>query len=182
MIYGYARVSTPHQRLDMQLNALNRFGIDALFSEKISARKKRPALEEMLQTIVSGDTVVVYQLTRLGRSIKQLIDIMQSLQEREIQFVSLQDSIDTSTPNGRFFVHVLCALSELELSILSDRTKQGMAAARNRGKQIGRPKGATVQTKRKLKKCIQLIEEQSFSINDACLAVGISKPTFYKWR
>ncbi|MPV71568.1 recombinase family protein [Burkholderia sp. BE17] len=139
---GYARVSTDEQHLDMQMNALNGFGCDVThFDKGISgARFDRPGLHRALEQLAEGDTLVVWKLDRLGRSLGHLANIMGQLDKRKIRVVSLTEYIDTRSPSGRFTFHMLAALAEFERGLISERTRAGMAAARDRGSHIGRPK------------------------------------------
>lgn len=131
MLIGYARVSTQDQNLDLQREALTKAGCEKLYEDKISgARSDRPGLARALEVVRSGDTLVVWKLDRLGRSVKQLVDLVGDLQKNGAQFKSLTDSIDTGTPSGRFFFHVMASLAEMERELAVERTKAGLAAAR----------------------------------------------------
>lgn len=141
MKFGYARVSTQDQSLSLQLDALDRHGVDETFEEKESGkRKNRPQLEELLKVLRKGDTVVVYKLDRISRSTKHLIELMEQFEAKGIHFASIQDKIDTTTAMGRFFFRMLASIAELERDIISERTKDGLVAARSRGRNGGRPK------------------------------------------
>ncbi len=181
--YAYIRVSTEEQSYERQLIAIQaHIQVDTVFAEKVSARKKRPQLEKLLSLVNSSDTVVVYQISRLGRSLKQLLHIMEQLQTKEVTFISVVDHISTESPHSKFFFHLLCILSELETDILSHRSKSGIEAARRAGKQIGRPKGATKEILNKVNACQQMIDFGQSTVVAACAVVGISKPTYYRWR
>lgn len=139
MQYGYARVSTFDQNLELQLEALRSSGCDRIFEDKISgAKSKRPGLDKLLKVLRPGDTVIVWKLDRLGRSMRHLVVLVEELRERGINFRSLTDSIDTSTPMGRFFFHVMGALAEMERELIVERTKAGLEAARAQGRIGGR--------------------------------------------
>lgn len=133
-VWGYARVSTEDQNLDMQKRALNEYGCDEIFEEKRSAYGvKREQLNWLMLEVQPGDTVVVWKLDRLGRSVAELIELMSHFEELEINFVSLQDHIDTRTAMGKFLFHLLASLAQLERDLTAERTKAGMDAARKRG-------------------------------------------------
>lgn len=139
---GYARVSTEDQRLDLQLDALERDGCERarVFVEKVSgASKRRPALDQCMRALRSGDTLVVWRLDRLGRNLLDLLTRMQSLDARGIKFRSLTESIDTGTAAGRLIMHVVGAIAEFERQLTRERTKAGVAARRERGGKHGAP-------------------------------------------
>ena len=139
MLIGYIRVSTNDQNTDLQRNALNCAGCELIFEDKISGTKSdRPGLKKLLRTLSAGDTLVVWKLDRLGRSMRHLVVLVEELRERGINFRSLTDSIDTSTPMGRFFFHVMGALAEMERELIVERTKAGLEAARAQGRIGGR--------------------------------------------
>ncbi|UVE67858.1 recombinase family protein [Burkholderia pyrrocinia] len=139
---GYARVSTDEQHLDMQIKALEGFGCDVTYFDKgiSGARFDRPGLHSALEIMTQGDTLVVWKLDRLGRSLGHLANIMAQLDKRKIRVVSLTEYIDTRSSSGRFTFHMLAALAEFERGLISERTRAGMEAARDRGSKIGRPK------------------------------------------
>ena len=135
MLIGYARVSTDDQNPDMQVDDLEKAECKEIFIDKISgASKEKPELKKALSYLREGDTLVVWKLDRLGRSVRKLIELTDELENRNINFKSLTDSIDTSTPSGRFFFHVMASLSEMERELLIERTQKGLAAARKRGR------------------------------------------------
>ena len=140
MLIGYARVSTQDQNLDLQLDALKQAGCELLFTDTLSgAKAERPGLKDTLSHLRRDDTLVVWKLDRLGRTTKGLIDLVEQLKERGIGFKSLQDNIDTSTPMGQFFFVVFSAIAELERSMIRERSKAGLLAAKARGRKGGRP-------------------------------------------
>jgi len=141
MLIGYARVSTDEQSLDLQIDALERAGCERIFSDTgfSGALTRRPALDKLIETLKSGDALVTWRLDRLGRSLGHLITLVTELESRQVTFTSLSDAIDTRTAGGRLQFHMLGALAEFERSLISERTKAGMAAARARGVRIGRP-------------------------------------------
>ena len=126
MLIGYARVSTQDQNLDLQTEALTKAGCEKIFNDKISgSRAERPGLTKALEMLREGDTLVVWKLDRLGRSVKNLVDLVGELHQQGIQFKSLTDAIDTGTPSGRFFFHVMASLAEMERELTVERTAQG---------------------------------------------------------
>ena len=131
MLIGYARVSTQDQNLELQRDALNKAGCKKIFEDKISgARADRPGLVMALEILREEDTLVVWKLDRLGRSVKQLVGLVSNLHKQGVQFKSLTDSIDTSTPSGRFFFHVMASLAEMERELIVERTHAGLETAR----------------------------------------------------
>ena len=139
MKIGYARVSTGDQNLDMQRSALERAGCERIFEDTVSgAALKRSGLARALKALKPADVLVVWKLDRLGRSLPHLIDLLGILGRRNIEFHSLSESIDTTTPGGRLVFHVMAALAEFERALIGERTREGLAAARRRGARIGR--------------------------------------------
>ena len=139
MLIGYVRVSTNDQNTALQRNALECAGCELIFEDKISGKtSERPGLKRALKTLARGDTLVVWKLDRLGRSMRHLVVLVEELRERGINFRSLTDSIDTSSPMGRFFFHVMGALAEMERELIVERTRAGLAAARAEGRIGGR--------------------------------------------
>ncbi|WP_206956031.1 recombinase family protein [Trinickia acidisoli] len=145
MKIGYARVSTEEQNLALQIDALHRAGCDVVLTDQgiSGAEFCRPGLDEALARALSGDTLVVWRLDRLGRSLSKLVDLVTHLGNRNIQFTSLCESINTSSPGGVLIFHMMAALAEFERSLISERTRAGMAAARARGKSVGRRRSLT---------------------------------------
>lgn len=141
MKYGYARVSTSDQNLDLQIRALEQVDCDRIFKDEISgAAVNRTALDELLNILAPGDEVVVWKLDRLGRSLAHLIDMITQWGERDIQFRSLTDGIDTTTAGGELQFHIMGALAQFERTLISERTKAGMVVAKSKGKHCGRRK------------------------------------------
>ncbi|EPY8426540.1 recombinase family protein [Citrobacter youngae] len=131
MLIGYVRVSTNDQNTALQRNALECAGCELIFEDKISGKvSERPGLKKLLRTLSEGDTLVVWKLDRLGRSMRHLVGLVEELREKGVNFRSLTDSIDTSTPMGRFFFHVMGALAEMERELIVERTRAGLEAAR----------------------------------------------------
>ncbi len=146
MLIGYVRVSTNDQNTELQRNALECAGCELIFEDKISGTKSdRPGLKKLLRTLSAGDTLVVWKLDRLGRSMRHLVVLVEELRERGVNFRSLTDAIDTSTPMGRFFFHVMGALAEMERELIVERTRAGFAAARQEGRNGGRKPKLTVE-------------------------------------
>ena len=139
MLIGYVRVSTNDQNTDLQREALERLGCEQTFEEKISGTtEKKPKLNSALKALQAGDTLAVWKLDRLGRSMRQLVKLMDTLQQRGIHFRSVTDSIDTATPMGRFVFHIMGAMAEMERELIVERTRAGLAAARAKGRIGGR--------------------------------------------
>ncbi len=179
MLIGYARVSTQDQNLDLQLDALDREGAEKVFTDTVSgAQAARPGLDEALSHLRSGDTLVVWKLDRLGRSLRHLIDTIQALSDRGIGFKSLQESIDTTTPGGKLVFHVFGALAEFERDLIRERTNAGLKAARARGRKGGRPKSLT---DKQLKQAKVLIKDPSVSIGEICKTLKVSRSTLYRY-
>src|SRR5947209_2287833 len=179
MLIGYARVSKTEQHLELQLDALNKVGCEQIFTDKITGSKtERKGLEEALSHLRKGDTLVVWRLDRLGRSLKHLIDTLKSFHEKGIEFKSLTENIDTSTPTGMFMFHLIGALAEFERNLIRERTIAGLEAARARGHNGGRPKVGETETKRMARK---LYADKSNSIKDICKSLRISKATLYRY-
>ena len=140
MIYGYARVSTNDQTTDLQRDALERAGCDRILTDVASgARARRPELDHMLDLLREGDTVVVWKLDRLGRSMRNLVDLMATFDERGVRFRSLTESMDTSTPGGTLVFNIFGSLAQFERDLIRERTRAGLEAARARGRKGGRP-------------------------------------------
>ena len=181
MIVGYARVSTFEQTLDLQINDLEKYGCGKIFKEKVSGTKSdRPVLNECLETLQEGDSLVVWRLDRLGRSLKELINIVTNLNDRKIKFQSIKDgAIDTSTANGVLIFNIFAALAQFERDLIRERTLAGLAAARARGKQGGRPKMSSNDPKIITAK--KLHADKTIPISDICQTLGISRPTLYRY-
>lgn len=178
MIFGYARVSTNDQNLDMQIDALKNIQTDKIFKEKITGTKKeRPELAELLKVIRSGDTIIVYKLDRISRSTKHLIELTELFEKKEVNFISIQDNIDTSTSIGKFFFRTMASLAELERDILVERTKAGLAAARARGRYGGRP----YKDPSKVETALKMYSSKEYTIKQITEATGLSKTTLYRY-
>ena len=179
MNIGYARVSTQDQNLDLQNDALKAAGCENIYTDKMSgAKTERPGLEKIMSFIRKGDTLVVWKLDRLGRSLKHLIQVMNQLEERGIYFKSVQESLDTSTPGGKLIFHVFGALAEFERDIISERTKAGLAAARARGRKGGRPRNLS---KKQIEMAKNLMDDVNITISEICETLRVSKATLYRY-
>lgn len=139
-VIGYARVSTKEQDLSLQLDALSKYGCDRIFTDKMSSVKERQGLADALGYLREGDTLVVWKLDRLCRSLPDLIKISEQIRMMGAQLVSITESIDTSTPAGRLYFNILGALGQMERELIQERVKAGLAAARRRGKVPGKPR------------------------------------------
>ncbi|TVM30215.1 recombinase family protein [Oceanidesulfovibrio marinus] len=177
MDIGYARVSTKDQSLDLQRDALEAAGCEKIIEDTVSgARAARPGLDKLFEILREGDTLVVWRLDRLGRSLKHLIELVSELEERGIGFRSLQEAIDTTTPGGKLVFHIFSALDEFERNIIQERTRAGLEAARARGRKGGRPKKLSPQ---KQELALKLYHEKEKTVAEICELVGVSKPTLY---
>lgn len=181
MKIGYARVSTEGQDLSLQIDELRRFGCDKIFSEKASSRAEMPERDKAISLLDEGDYIVVWKLDRLARSTLSLLEHIHSLTEKGVHFVSIKDSIDTSSPSGRFQLAVFAALAELERDIIRERTLAGLEAARFRGRIGGRPKGMSSSTKKRCEAVRGLVTYGRASIEEACRIHKISKASYYKF-
>jgi DNA invertase Pin-like site-specific DNA recombinase len=178
MKIGYARVSTEDQHLGAQRSALRAEGCEKIFAEKITGTShNRPKLQAALSSLNAGDVLVVWKLDRLGRSLQHLIGIVQQLEQREIGFHSLSDNIDTRSSGGKLLFHVLGAIAEFEAALISERTKAGLAAARERGKRIGRPRCLNADQLRRAK---VLLDSGDCSMADIAHRLKVGKTTL--WR
>lgn len=181
MIIGYARVSSKEQRLDLQIDALKQQQCDLIFSEKMSSGRERPELANALTHLRTGDTLVVWRLDRVGRSLKELVNIVSSLHDRKVHFKSLSDGIDTTTPTGRLQFGLLASLSQYEKELVRERTMAGLKAARKRGKRGGRPRGLSKEAKKKATLIGKLYADKSITIDDICRVAQVSKATCYRY-
>ncbi|KFX07733.1 DNA-invertase [Pectobacterium betavasculorum] len=174
---GYMRVSTNDQCSDLQRNALISAECEQVFEDKMSGRiANRPGLRRALKCMEKGDTLVVWKLDRLGRSVKNLVTLISELHERGIHFRSLTDSIDTSTPMGRFFFHVMSALAEMERELIVERTLAGLAAAREKGRIGGRPQAFTLEDREMIKRLLNA----GHSRQQLAIIYDVGMSTIYK--
>lgn len=182
MIIGYARVSTKDQNLDLQIEALKKAGCDKIFKEKISgALKERPELDAMISQLRAGDTIVVWKLDRLGRSLKNIIDLVLDFNQKQVVVKGLTDGVDTSTSNGRLFLNIMASLAEYEKELIRERTNAGLSAAKARGRLGGRPKGLKSETVSKLKIMRSLISNKDSNYEEIYSSLGISRANFYRY-
>src|ERR671915_1036888 len=180
-LIGYARVSTTEQHLHLQQDALSAAGCLKIYTDTISgAKSERKGLTEALEYIRAGDTLVVWRLDRLGRSLKDLIEKLTELHNRKIGFKSLTENIDTTTSGGKLIFHIFGALAEFERNLIRERTNAGLQAARARGRQGGRPR-SSLSNDRKLQMARQMYEKKTIPVKDICKALGIPRSTFYKY-
>ncbi len=179
MLVGYARESTQDQTLDLQRDALERAGCERIFTDTISGSKaERPGLEQALAFLRSGDTLVVWRLDRLGRSLQHLIETVGRLEERGIGFRSLTESIDTTSSGGKLIFYVFGALAEFERELIRERTRAGLEAARARGRKGGRPR---LLDHRKVALARALHADRSNSVKDICRILRVSRSTLYRY-
>lgn len=181
MKIGYARVSTKDQNLAMQRDALKAEGCERIFEEKISGTKfERPELQRMLEQLREGDIVIIWKLDRLGRSLPDLVRLVSEIQAKGAGLKSLNDSIDTTTPQGKLTFHLFAALAEFEREIIVDRTKAGLSAARARGRVGGRPKGLSKKNQDKAIIAAALYS-QGRPVKEISEHLNISKSTLYRY-
>ena len=179
MLIGYSSVSTFDQNTDLQKDALDKAGCEKIFNDTISGTvSQRPGLTKAKEILRRGDTLVVWRLDRLGRSLKDLIDWMNYLDTEGIALKSLQESIDTSTATGKLVFHVFGALSEFERNLILERTQAGLSAARARGRLGGRPKSLNDDKKQVV---TDLYNERKHPVKKICEMMNISKPTLYSY-
>lgn len=179
MLIGYARVSTDDQNLDLQKDALTRAGCERILEDHQSgAKAERPGLRVALDYARAGDTLVVWRLDRLSRSLKDLIEMITQLEARGIGLKSLQESLDTSSSSGKLIFHIFGALAEFERNLIRERTQAGLQAARARGRKGGRPKALDAD---KQVLAVQLYAEKKHTVKRICQMMGISKPTLYEY-
>lgn len=179
MLIGYARVSTDDQNLNLQQDALHQVGCTEIFEDQLSgAKAARPGLQKALHYARAGDTLVVWRLDRLSRSLKDLIEMVAILDTKGIGLKSLQEAIDTSSSSGKLIFHIFGALAEFERNLIRERTQAGLQAARARGRKGGRPKSLSAD---KQALAVRLYEEKKHTVDQICQMMGISKPTLYKY-
>lgn len=179
MKVGYARISTYDQNLHLQEDALKSAGCEEIFSDVISGMKsERSGFEKLMKFIRKGDTLVVWKLDRLGRSVKHLIEIVNVLHERDISFMSMQESIDTGTSGGKLIFHIFSALAEFERDLISERTQAGLKAARARGRTGGRP---FILDTRQINRMIEIYNDKKNTVSEICKIYDISRQSFYNY-
>ena len=177
---GYARVSTEQQNLNRQIDALMGYGVseDNIYTEKMTGTKAhRPVLDEVRKILRAGDTLAIESLSRLGRSTKDLLNLLDEFENKGVQVVSLKENIDTKTPTGKLLITVLSAISQFERDLTVQRTNEGLKAARARGRKGGRP----AVNNKALDKAIKLYEAQTHSIKEIVEITGVSQATLYRY-
>ncbi len=178
MQIGYARVSTLEQNLDLQRDALGQAGCEEIIEEAGSgSHRNRPGLARVLDKLRKGDTLVVWKLDRLGRQVRDLVEMVGELEKRGVHLRSCTDAIDTSTPAGRFFFHVMASLAQMERELLIERTRAGLQAAKDQGRVGGRRRKMTPS---KLEAARKLLDS-GVAPRDVALNLGVSIPTLYRW-
>ena len=187
MIFGYARVSTSEQNLDLQLDAFLKEGIDKknIYTDKVSSSKEeRKSLSKLLEYAREGDTIVVWKLDRLARSLIHFTNFINQLNEKGIKFRSITEPfLDTTdkSSHSKFIVNLFAALSQLERDIIIERTKAGLASAKARGKVFGAPKGLSKKNQQKAIICEQYFKEGKLTVSEICDRVDVSRATYYKY-
>ena len=182
MLIGYARVSTQDQTLNLQKDALEKIGCTKIFTDTISgAATERKGLDEAITFLRDGDTLVVWRLDRLGRSLKHLIETINTLTGRNIGFKSITENIDTTTSGGKLIFHVFGALAEFERDLIRERTQAGLQAARARGRFGGRPRVAALNSPKKVAMAQALFNDKTNSIADICKTLRVSRATLYRY-
>ncbi len=180
MLIGYARVSTADQTLNLQQDALQKAGCDRIFTDTASGTKQeRRGLEEALSHVRPGDTLVVWRLDRLGRSLRHLIDTITALSQKGIGFKSITENIDTTSSGGKLVFHIFGALAEFERDIIRERTSAGLQAARARGRLGGRPRA--LNSSKKVAMAKALYSDKTNSVADICRTLNISRATLYRY-
>lgn len=179
MKIGYARVSTFDQHEELQIDALNAAGCGKIFKDKASGSKAdRKGWGEAMEYLRKGDTLVVWRLDRAGRSLKHLVEMLMLLNEKGVDFVSVTEHIDTTTPGGKLIFHIFAALAEFERELIRERTRAGLEAARARGRMGGRPR--KLQTKPKIEYA-RFLHSQQRPITEICAELKISRATLYRY-
>lgn len=179
MLVGYARVSTEEQNVNLQFDALRQVGCEKLFKDEMSGIKsERPGLSAALAFVRPGDTLVVWRLDRLGRSLKDLIQRVEELKARGVEFRSLHENIDTASPSGKLQFHIFSALAEFERELIRERTMAGLKAARARGKLGGRRRSMTAE---KVKLAARLMQDPAVSVDEICRTLRVSRATLYRY-
>ena len=176
--FGYARVSTEQQNLDRQLDMLQARGVDFIYNEKMTGTKRdRPELTKLLDRMTEGDTVVIESLSRLGRSTKDLIELVEFFEQKGVHLISLKEAIDTGTPTGKLLFTLMSALAQFERDVIADRTREGLKAARARGRAGGRPR----TDQHKVKQAVKLYQAGGHSVREIEELTGVKKATLYRY-
>lgn len=175
--FGYARVSTEQQNLDRQLDMLTQYGVDYIFNEKMTGTKRdRPELNKLLDRLMAGDMIVVESLSRLGRSTKDLIELVELFEKKQVHLVSLKEQIDTSTPAGKLLFTLMSAIAQFERDVIAERTREGLNAARARGRIGGRPR----TNEQKVRQAVKLYQTGQYSVREIEELTGVKKSTLYR--
>lgn len=182
MIIGYARVSTGDQNISTQIELLKTHGCDKIFTDKASGVKTdRQGLNQMIENLRPGDTIIIYRSDRLFRSLKNMVQLIELFNSMGVKFKSLSEpELDTTSANGKFIMQIFGAVAEFERNLIKERTKLGLDNARKRKKLLGRPKGSRVETLNKYEYALHLYKNKNISIETACEQAGISKASFYR--
>jgi len=176
---GYIRTSKKDQNPELQRRELETFGCERIFEEQISSRKAdRPQLRAALDYCREGDALVVWKLDRFGRSLKELIELVNDLNERGVEFVSLRESLDTTSPGGKLVFHIFGSVAEFERDVIRERTMAGLEAARARGRKGGRKR---IMDRKKIALASKLMRDRETPITEVCEAVGVSRATLYRY-
>ncbi|GEN51325.1 recombinase family protein [Alkalibacterium pelagium] len=177
-VYGYARVSTQHQELNRQIDLLEQQNCNEILTEKMTGTKaSRPQLDRLKDKLRPGDTVVVESFSRLGRSTKDLIELVNYFEEHDVKLVSLKENFDTTTPQGRLMMTVFQAFSQFERDLIVERTKEGLKSARARGRKGGRPR----VNQREVERALKLYHTREYSVKEITEMTGISGATLYRY-
>lgn len=182
MKIGYARISTKEQNLDLQIDALEKDGCGRIYTEIMSGTKsERPKLQELVNNLRPGDVIVVWKLDRLGRSLKHLVELVNQFLQQDVGLRSLNDHIDTTTPQGRLIFNIFASLAEFERDLIQERTTAGLAAARARGRLGGKPKGLSKQAESIACAAETLYKEGKLTVSEIISQLGIARATFYNY-
>jgi DNA invertase Pin-like site-specific DNA recombinase len=177
-VYGYARVSTRQQELSRQLDLLEKYECNEILTEKMSGTKSdRPELNRLKDKLRPGDSIIVESFSRLGRSTKDLIDLVNYFEEIDVKLISIKENFDTSTPQGKLMMTVFQAFSQFERDLIVERTKEGLKSARARGRKGGRPK----VNAREMTKAVNLYKTEQYSVSEIVEMTGISRATLYRY-
>lgn len=177
-LIGYARVSTYEQNLDLQIEALKKAGCKKIYADKVSGVKaERIELNKLKESLRDGETIVVWKLDRMSRSLKDMIDLIKFFESKQVGFRSLTENIDTTTPSGKLIFHIFASMAEFERDLIRERTMAGLATARARGRKGGRPKSTT---KNQEEMILKMYQDKTIEIKTITQAFNISKTKLYK--
>ena len=182
MKIGYARISTKNQNLDLQIDALKKSGCEKIYKDIISGSlSNRPALDKLLEDVNKNDVIVIWKLDRLGRSLKNLVELINTLNEKGVGIQSLNDPVDTTTAQGRLIFNIFGSLAEFERELIKERTIAGLEAARDKGNVGGRPKGLTKKSQNIALTAEYLYKEEKLSVNEILDQLAIGRATLYRY-